>query len=236
MLAKSALWDYRPYNRATSIEIGWLETNCPISQTAHFHPEVQVVTVTHGWRAYSTPFGNFCASPGDIIIIPAHLPHASHGSSASIVTHLYVPSDHPSAYGIVVPQVIRCVRTQTPSDILDAIGSMRKDGRRNNRSASTRALPEQVLGQELDVSSIAAQLGYSTDGFIRAFRRQFGMTPAAYRLAHRLMNARSQLKKGGTVADVAYATSFADQSHFGRLFRRTYGATPGAYRSAFTTA
>jgi AraC-like DNA-binding protein len=50
------------------------------------------------------------------------------------------------------------------------------------------------------------------------------------------MNARSQLKKGGTVADVAYATSFADQSHFGRLFLRAYGATPGAYRSAFTTA
>ena len=31
----------------------------------------------------------------------AHLPHKSHGSSASIVTHLYVPSDHPSAHGIV---------------------------------------------------------------------------------------------------------------------------------------
>jgi AraC-like DNA-binding protein len=59
---------------------------------------------------------------------------------------------------------------------------------------------------------------------------------ACRRLADRLMNARSQLKKGGTVADVAYATSFADQSHFGRLFLRAYGATPGAYRSAFTTA
>jgi AraC-like DNA-binding protein len=236
MLLKSELWDYRPYNRATSIEMGRLETACAISQTAHFHPEVQVVTVTHGWRAYSTPFGDFCASPGDILIIPARLPHTSHGTSASIVTHLYVPSDHPSAHGIVVPQITRCVRAQTPSNILDAIGSMRRDGRRENQSVSTVALLEQILNQEVSVSSIAAQLGYSTDGFIRAFRRQFGMTPAAYRLAHRLMNARSRLKKGDTVAEVAYATSFADQSHFGRLFRRAYGATPGAYRSAFTTA
>jgi AraC-like DNA-binding protein len=236
MSVKSALWNYRPYNPATSIEMGQLETIYPISQTAHFHPEVQVVTVTHGWRVYSTPLGHFCASPGDIVIIPAHLPHASHGSSASIVIHFYVPSDHPSVQAVVVPQIIRCVRAQSPSDILDAIGSMRKDERRDNRSALTGAPPEQVLDQELDVSAIAAQLGYSTDGFIRAFRRQFGMTPAAYRLAHRLMNARSQLKKGRTVVAVTYATSFADQSHFGRLFRRAYGATPGAYRSAFTTA
>jgi AraC-like DNA-binding protein len=233
MSVVSALWNYRPYKLATSIEIGRLETACPISQTAHFHPEVQVVTLTRGWHAYSSPLGVFCASPGDILIIPARLPHASHGNATSIVTHLYVPSDHPTAHGIVVPQIIWRMRVQSPSDILDAVGSMRKDGRRYNRSASTGAVPEQILDQELGV---AAQLGYSTDGFIRAFRRQFGMTPAAYRLAHRLMNARSQLKKGGTVADVACATAFADQSRFGRLFRRAYGATPSAYRSAFTTA
>jgi AraC-like DNA-binding protein len=232
----SAPWNYRPYDGATCIEIGRLETTRPISLTAHFHPEVQVVTVTHGWRGYSTPLGDFYASPSDIIIIPARLPHASHGSSASIVTHLYVPSDHPCAHGIVVPQIIRNMRVRSPSDILDAIGSMRKDGRRDNKFMSTGALLEQVLDQKLDVSAIATQLGYSTDGLIRAFRRQFGMTPAAYRLADRLMNARWQLKKGDTVADVAYATSFADQSHFGRLFRRAYGATPGAYRLAFTTA
>jgi AraC-like DNA-binding protein/quercetin dioxygenase-like cupin family protein len=232
----SVLWNYRLYNRAASIEMGQLEAACPISQAAHFHPEVQVVTVTHGWRGYWTPLGEFRACPGELLIIPARLPHASHGSSASIVTHLYVPSDHPSARGVVVPQIIRCVRARSPGDILDAIGSMRRDGRPDNQSASTHTLPEQVLEQELHVSAIAAQLGYSTDGFIRAFRRQIGMTPAAYRLAHRLMNARSQLKKGGTVADVAHATSFADQSHLGRLFRRAYGATPGAYRSAFTIA
>jgi methylphosphotriester-DNA--protein-cysteine methyltransferase len=98
------------------------------------------------------------------------------------------------------------MRAHSPNDILDAIGSMCKDGQRDNQSASKGVLPEPALDQELDVSSITPQLGYSTDGFISAFRRQFGMTPAAYRLAHRLMNARSQLKKRGTVADVAHAT------------------------------
>lgn len=59
------------------------------------------------------------------------------------------------------------------------------------------------------------------------------MTPAAYRLALRLASARSRLKRGDSVADVAYGGSFSDQSHLGRLFRRAYGATPAAYRSAF---
>jgi AraC-like DNA-binding protein len=231
----NAFWNYRPYNGATSIEIGRLETTCPISLCAHLNSKVQVGAVAQGWCAYSTPLGDFCASPGDIIIIPACLPHASYGSAAAVVTHLYVPNDHPSAHGIVVPQIIQCVRARSPSDVLDAVGSICKD-RRDNQSASRRALLAQVLDRELDISSIAAQLGYSTDGFIRAFRRQFGMTPAAYRLAHRLMKARSQLKKGRAIADVANATGFADQSHFGRLFRRTYAITPGAYRSAFTTA
>jgi transcriptional regulator GlxA family with amidase domain len=44
---------------------------------------------------------------------------------------------------------------------------------------------------------------------------------AAYRLADRLMNALSQLKKSGTDADVAYATSFADQSHFRAAFPKS---------------
>ncbi|WGD49660.1 helix-turn-helix domain-containing protein [Bradyrhizobium sp. CB1650] len=229
----SALWSYRPYDRASSIEMGRLETTAPISQAAHFHSEVQVATVTQGRRVYSSPLGDLGASAGDMVIIPAHLPHASQGSTASIVTHLYIPSDHSSVRGIVVPQIIRCVRAKSSGETLDAIGSMRRDQRCDRQLASTGALSKQVMDQELDINSVAAQLGYSTDGFIRAFKRQFGMTPAAYRLAHRLMNARSKLRDGGAVADVAYATSFADQSHFGRLFRRAYGATPAAYRSAF---
>jgi hypothetical protein len=119
LLVMNAFWNYRPYNRATSIEMGRLETTYPISPTTHLHLEVQVAAVAHGWRVYSTPLGDFCASPGDMIIIPAHLPHASRGSAASIVTHLWVPSDHPSTHGIVVPQIIRGVRARSPGDVLD---------------------------------------------------------------------------------------------------------------------
>ena len=227
------LWSYGPSNCASFIEIGRLETTAPISQTAHFHSEVQVVGVTHGCRVYSTPLGALAASAGDMVVIPAHLPHASRGSSASMVTHLYISGDHPSVRGVVVPQIISGVHAESPAQMLDAVGSVRRDARRDRQFAAASALSKPVVDQELEIRSIAAQLGYSTDGFIRAFRRQLGMTPAAYRLAHRLMRARAELRNGDAVADVAHASSFADQSHFGRLFRRAYGVTPARYRSAF---
>lgn len=232
----SALWNYRPYCRVACIEMGRLETSGPMSQAAHFHSEVQVAAVSHGSRVYRTPLGDFCVSAGEIVMIPACLPHASHGDAAAIVAHVYVPADHPATHGVMVPQIIPGMRAQSPREIIDAVGSVRKDGDRSGRRAAALVLSQQVLDPELDVGAMAAQLGYSTDGFIRAFRRRFGMTPAAYRVADRLANARAQLKQGGAVADVAYATGFADQSHFGRLFRRAYGATPAAYRSAFAQA
>ena len=230
-----ALWSYRPSGSASCIEIGRLEATAPISQAAHFHSEIQVASITHGCRVYSSPFGELCAHAGDMVIIPAHLPHASRspGSSKSVVIHLYLSSDRPSVRGLVVPQIIRGVYAQSPGEMLDAAGSVRRGEPQDRQFGEPGALWKPVVDQQLDIKSIAAQLGYSTDGFIRAFRRQLGMTPAAYRLAHRLMKARSELRNGNTVADVAFAASFTDQSHFGRLFRRAYGATPSRYRSAF---
>jgi AraC-like DNA-binding protein len=229
----STHWNYSPYQPDTSIELGRLEVTREVTLAAHFHWQLQAAAVVQGWRAYSTPAGVLTATPGDLVIIPAFVPHASWGSSTSLVTHVYIPHDHPGVRGILAPQIVRCSRQRSPRDILQTIGSLGGGRGRAYLPPAAIALRAYVLSQDLDVRSIAAQLGYSTDGFIRSFRRQFGMTPAAYRLANRLANARLLLRKGEPVADVAYATSFADQSHLGRQFRRAYGTTPAAYRSAF---
>lgn len=181
---------------------------------------------------YITAFGEFCATLGDIVVIPADVPHASYGGPDSIVTHLYVPSDHAAVRAISRPLRIRHSLAISPDEILDAIGSHDPWPRDLMRPARHAAL-ELVSCDGLDIRAIAARQGRSTDGFIRRFKREVGMTPAAYRLALRLASARARLKRGDTVADVAYAGSFSDQSHLGRLFRRAYGATPAAYRSAF---
>lgn len=182
---------------------------------------------------YMTTFGEFCATRGDIVVIPASVPHASYGGPGSIVTHLYVPSDHAAVRAISRPLRIRHSLATSPDEVFDAIGSHDRWPRDPILPARRAALTQLVSCDDLDIRALAARQGRSTDGFIRRFKREVGMTPAAYRLALRLASARSLLKRGDSVAEVAYAGSFSDQSHLGRLFRRAYGATPAVYRSAF---
>jgi AraC-like DNA-binding protein len=63
---------------------------------------------------------------------------------------------------------------------------------------------------------------------VRQFRRQVGLPPHAYHRRQRLRSARALLELGTPVAQVAYATGFADQSHFTRQFKDQFGVTPGA--------
>lgn len=72
---------------------------------------------------YMTTFGEFCATLGDIVVIPAGVPHASCGGPDSIVTHLYVPRDHAAVREISTPLRIRHSLATSPDEILDAIGS-----------------------------------------------------------------------------------------------------------------
>ncbi len=45
----------------------------------------------------------------------------------------------------------------------------------------------------------------------------------------RLDFARSRLRGGTPLADLALAAGFADQAHFTRMFKSAYGMTPGRY-------
>ena len=63
--------------------------------------------------------------------------------------------------------------------------------------------------------------------------RDFLLPPHAFQVAHRIRKARRLLEAGETIADVAAATGFADQSHLHRHFQRGLGLTPGEYRRIF---
>jgi AraC-like DNA-binding protein len=68
----------------------------------------------------------------------------------------------------------------------------------------------------------------------RAFRAAVGLPPHAYLERLRVEQAKTRLSRGEPIADVAFATGFADQSHLTRRFRRVVGVTPGAYARACT--
>ncbi|HYG41405.1 MAG TPA: helix-turn-helix transcriptional regulator, partial [Bordetella sp.] len=70
--------------------------------------------------------------------------------------------------------------------------------------------------------------------FIRAFRHATGMTPHAYQLDLRIVQARRLLRDGHSLSRIAHDLGFADQSHFQRAFKQRVAATPGMYRRVDT--
>ncbi len=64
----------------------------------------------------------------------------------------------------------------------------------------------------------------------RQFRTAFGTSPHRYLVMRRLGRVKSALARGGSLAEAAAESGFADQSHMTRHFKRAYGMTPGHWR------
>jgi AraC-like DNA-binding protein len=65
----------------------------------------------------------------------------------------------------------------------------------------------------------------------RQFRLMLGTSPHRYLLNRRLDEARARIRRGQSLAAVAYDTGFADQAHFTRTFKAAFGLTPARYRA-----
>jgi AraC-like DNA-binding protein len=79
----------------------------------------------------------------------------------------------------------------------------------------------------LDELAFAARL--SKFHFVRLFAATLGTTPHRYQMLARVAQARSLLRSGLPIAEVASHTGFSDQSHFTRWFHDIVGVTPGRY-------
>ena len=82
----------------------------------------------------------------------------------------------------------------------------------------------------LSLDDICAAAELSPSYLIRAFKQYYGLTPHAFLVNRRIQFARTQLRNGELIADVALAAGFADQAHFQRTFKQHFAATPGQYR------
>lgn len=90
---------------------------------------------------------------------------------------------------------------------------------------------EENFDKALTVPQLAARFFLSPGHFSELFRREAGMTPAAYLRQIRLEKAAALLRAGtGQVTQVAAQCGFGDPAHFSRLFRAQYHLSPQQYR------
>ena len=79
---------------------------------------------------------------------------------------------------------------------------------------------------------LAHASGLSQFRMLRGFVKATGLTPHAYLMQRRIEAARRLIAHGAGLAEAAFASGFADQSHMTRIFVRNYGISPGAYARA----
>jgi AraC family transcriptional regulator len=118
------------------------------------------------------------------------------------------------------------------------------------RSYDARSRPPDDLARGLDPAALRSVMGYMHDHidrhialdelsnvarvsrfrFIRLFRASTGLTPMKYLESRRIEFARKLIRENNmSMAEIAVAVGFVDQSHFAKRFRRHAGCTPGQY-------
>lgn len=85
------------------------------------------------------------------------------------------------------------------------------------------------LAERVHLAAIADECGMTMFHLIRVFRRVMGVPPYAYLVQLRVNRAQAMLCAGSSVADVANACGFYDQSHLNRMFKKAVGVPPGQY-------
>jgi transcriptional regulator GlxA family with amidase domain len=85
--------------------------------------------------------------------------------------------------------------------------------------------------QPLSTADVAARIGISRRQLERLFQLHRHCTPSEYYMKIRLEHARVLLLETGlSLLNVALASGFVSQSHFGACYREHFGHTPGDER------
>lgn len=85
------------------------------------------------------------------------------------------------------------------------------------------------------IEDMAALTFTSKYNLIRSFKQEVGLTPHQFQIQNRVRKAQKLLTGSASVAEVALATGFFDQSHFIRCFEKIVALTPTEYKRAYGT-
>lgn len=99
--------------------------------------------------------------------------------------------------------------------------------------AAIRSVVERILGsygEPLRIAELAAAAGISMDQLERRMRQLLGLGPRQLLVRTRIDAAIVALAGEGSIAAVAQASGYSDQSAFARQFRSVVGISPSAFR------
>lgn len=85
------------------------------------------------------------------------------------------------------------------------------------------------FADQLSPNDLANTAGMDRFTLLRAFSREFGLTPHAYQMHLRIARARRLILDELPLVSVALQVGYSDQTAFTRAFKQLVGVTPGQY-------
>lgn len=120
--------------------------------------------------------------------------------------------------------------SRTADELQAAENGMTADERYAGKIRQAADLLSADPGVNLNMEEVAGQLAMGYETFRKQFRRQMGVSPADYRLQHKMRQACHILDSGISIKETAALMGYADVYTFTRQFTKTIGSAPGAYR------
>lgn len=83
--------------------------------------------------------------------------------------------------------------------------------------------------QTVDLGELSRKAGYSQEHVSRAFKEHYGISPKHFHDTRRLQEAKSHLKRHGSVKDAAAYCGFSSGSYFSSWFKKVSDLSPQEY-------
>lgn len=99
----------------------------------------------------------------------------------------------------------------------------------DTRLADVLAVIEENLDSDLRVRDLASLARLDARSFTRLFRRETGYAPFGYLTFRRMERAKTLLRQGASVTEVATAVGYANPAKFAAAFRRWIGCSPSRW-------
>lgn len=221
----------------------------------HTHSTVEIVCQIEGEARTEVGDRSLTLHPGEILLIPAGVPHK--GTSDGVFRDLALCvqnaefdavellCDSAGTITSVISVIARLLLEkengyEAAADLLSqAVCRMIAD-----RIGASRGSPdvERVRNElyanlsrcDLSVSELIAKTGYDKDYFRRRFKKETGKTPSEYLTDLRMTYAKELLsdQKHLPVKAIAESCGFSDSLYFSTCFKRHCGMSPLAYRKS----
>ena len=206
----------------------------------HSHPQLSIGAIVEGGTRCVCDEQEYLLSPGDLIVIPANAPHSCNPIQGKPRSYhmLYIDTPLPLARQVIrndalfrlYLNVVEQMSAGALTALLSAL-SLSAKGEETLRATSQQLL-QALLADPVSPPSLdefAARFSLRKETLIRTFKQDTGLTPGSFLNNSRVELAKAHLRAGDEIADVAYQTGFADQSHFHKTFVSYTAATPRQY-------